>query len=124
MHNVLLTAGMGGFVAKLADFGTALRIPTNQLLTESVGTSGYTAPEVISGGYDLSADIFSLGILQWETLQPYDQKKENPLCGRPEEDVAEDVRRLGHYVMLSYSDLSYVVCDRYIMVCALPWTIA
>jgi serine/threonine protein kinase len=63
-------------VAKLADFGTSLPMPTRQLLTESVGTSGYTAPEVMTGeGYDLSADVFSLGVLQWETLQPFDRSR-------------------------------------------------
>jgi serine/threonine protein kinase len=83
---------MGGFVAKLADFGTSLPMPTRQLLTESVGTSGYTAPEVMTGeGYDLSADVFSLGVLQWETLQPFDQKQTNPLCGKDPQDTAEDI---------------------------------
>ena len=81
-HNVLLTCGMGGFVAKLADFGTAIGVPSTQLLSDPVGTSGYTAPEVMDGAYGLSADIFSLGILQWETLQPFDRRMDNPLCGK------------------------------------------
>lgn len=92
VHNILLSVGMGGFVAKLADFGTSLPMPTRQLLTESVGTSGYTAPEVMTGeGYDVSADVFSLGILQWETLQPFDKKLPNPLCGKDPEHAAEEV---------------------------------
>lgn len=82
-HNVLLTSGIGGYEAKLADFGTAVRIPNGRMLNEAVGTSGYTAPEVSNpGNYDFKADIFSMAILQWETLQPYDRREENPLCGQ------------------------------------------
>jgi serine/threonine protein kinase len=87
-HNVLVTSGVGGYVAKIADFGTALHISKGRKLTESVGTLGYTAPEVISQhpSYDTSADIFSLAILMWDTLQPRDGRLENPLtCLSPEE---------------------------------------
>ena len=66
-------------------------MPSVQKLSESVGTSGYTAPEVIEGAYGLPADIFSFGILQWEALQPYGQRLENPLCGKDPEDTVYEV---------------------------------
>ena len=92
-HNVLLTSGIGGYEAKLADFGTAVRIPNGRMLNEAVGTSGYTAPEVSNpGNYDFKADIFSMAILQWETLQPYDRREENPLCGQDLSACADMVR--------------------------------
>lgn len=87
-HNVLVTSGVGGYVAKIADFGTALHISKGRKLTEPVGTLGYTAPEVIDQhpSYDTSADIFSMAVLMWDTLQPQDQRVENPLtCLSPEE---------------------------------------
>lgn len=92
VHNILISCGVGGYVAKIADFGTALRMTKGRKLTEAVGTSGYTAPEVTDpGSYDIKADIFSLGILMWETFQSYANKIENPLCGLTAESAVEKI---------------------------------
>lgn len=92
IHNILVSCGGGGYVAKIADFGTALHITKGRKLTEAVGTSGYTAPEVTDpGSYDISIDIFSFGILMWETIQPFDQRIDNPLCGYTSEQATEKV---------------------------------
>lgn len=37
-------------------------------LTSDVGTARYMAPEVLFGPYDKGADIYSFGVLLWETL--------------------------------------------------------
>jgi serine/threonine protein kinase len=91
-HNVLVSSGVGGYVAKIADFGTAIHLPKGRKLSEALGTSGYTAPEVLDQqpSYDISADIFSLAILMWDTLQPPLLRVDNPLTGlAPEEAPAK-----------------------------------
>ena len=55
-------------VAKVADLGEARLVETASTMT-SVGTYGYTAPEVIRGQrYDTKADIFSMAIVAVELL--------------------------------------------------------
>ena len=51
-------------VAKIADFGTTVKLPTEGggKLSDEVGTTGYTAPEVASPeGYDQAVDVFAFG---------------------------------------------------------------
>ncbi|CAM9494892.1 unnamed protein product, partial [Chrysoparadoxa australica] len=75
-----------GWNAKIGDFGTATELvaggmdaPAHQVLREEVGTSGWSAPEVFGGdGYGMPCDIFSFGVLCWETL---DDVRDNPLSG-------------------------------------------
>lgn len=63
----------GGDSIKLIDFGLATRLPRGQVLTNSVGTEGYSAPEVLAGrGYTEKADLWSLGAVVYFML-----------CGRP-----------------------------------------
>lgn len=88
---------MGGYVAKIADFGTSLHIPKGRKLAESIGTMGYTAPEVLEmpASYDISADIFSLAVIMWETLQPSDQRVDNPMTRLSPEEAPQKVLSLG-----------------------------
>lgn len=61
--NVLLTADRH---AAISDFGLATRFGMEH--SAGVGTYRYMAPEVLFGSYDERADIFSYGVLLWETL--------------------------------------------------------
>lgn len=97
-HNVLISSGGGGYMAKLCDFGSALYVKSPlDYPEETIGTSGYTAPEVLAPGkYSYPADIFSLAILQWETLALKHMKTSasqitNPLCGLDPEEVLEKI---------------------------------
>lgn len=93
-HNVLISFGYGGLIAKIADFGTAVPCDMNTILSEQVGTSGYTAPEVFyPGQYTKSADVFSFGMLQWETLNIslLGKDRVNPLCGKDPYDCVDMV---------------------------------
>lgn len=77
--------GAGGVTYKLSDFGTCIRVPASQMLTEQMGTSGYTAPEVFDPqSYGLAADVFSLAIMMWELF--YGHIHENPFTGVDPED--------------------------------------
>ncbi|KAG5192650.1 LISK family protein kinase [Tribonema minus] len=54
------------FNCKIADFGMARQIGTNMTI---VGTDAYMAPELMfDEPYDTSADMFSFGIVLWETI--------------------------------------------------------
>ncbi len=61
-ENVLVRKRKGGVTAKLADLGLS-RVVDGNTMTLARGTTFWMAPEVIfSGHYDISADIFSLGM--------------------------------------------------------------
>jgi serine/threonine-protein kinase SRK2 len=65
LENVLVTYQDSCMVAKLSDFGYS-KHTKHSTARSSVGTAGYTAPEVIIGGiaYDAPAtDIWSLGVM-------------------------------------------------------------
>jgi len=59
-------------VLKVADFGLSALCPPGSELRGVVGTVPYLAPQVITGRYDVSADIWSCGVLAYLLL-----------CGHP-----------------------------------------
>ncbi|CAM9703065.1 unnamed protein product, partial [Ectocarpus sp. 4 AP-2014] len=82
-----------GWEAKLGDLGSAALIPLEgqAALTEEIGTSGWTAPEVCEGrGYGTPADVFSLGVLIWDAFVC--GALENPMCGRSGDQLAGRLR--------------------------------
>jgi len=61
------TASGPQLVVKVADFGLARVQDTQKTMTGGIGTSQYTAPEVLrSERYDSKVDVFSFGIILWE----------------------------------------------------------
>ena len=90
-HNILLgphdhtvngdsRPGAAWEVAKIADFGTAVKLAPDQKLYEEVGTTGYTAPEIMSPeGYDGAVDVFAFSVLIWELFKSRDAR--NPMVG-------------------------------------------
>lgn len=92
--------GAGGVTCKLSDFGTCIRVPSSQMLTEQMGTSGYTAPEVFDPqAYALPADVFSLAIIMWEVF--YSHLHENPFTGLAPEDYVALVRHNAFFTSCS-----------------------
>ncbi|CAB1098807.1 unnamed protein product [Ectocarpus sp. CCAP 1310/34] len=82
-----------GWEAKLGDLGSAALIPLKgqAALTEEIGTSGWTAPEVCEGrGYGTPADVFSLGVLIWDAFVC--GALENPMCGRSGDQLTGELR--------------------------------
>ena len=60
---------------KVADLGLSrfidaktVKRESHNRLTKEVGTPAYWAPEVLTGEYGLSADVYSLGIITFEML--------------------------------------------------------
>ena len=84
--------------AKLCDFGTCLKIEfkteedrvfdwLDKIEDEIVGTSGYTAPEVLSKAnisYGYSSDLYSFGIICWETTS---SDRNNPYKGKEPDKI-------------------------------------
>ncbi|KAJ0392639.1 hypothetical protein P43SY_004704 [Pythium insidiosum] len=69
-ENVLLSAEHG---VKLCDFGFARQLSgANEQATDSCGTPGYAAPEILDGKpYGVEVDVFSLGVVTYIMLCGY-----------------------------------------------------
>lgn len=91
-HNILVQLSdnsndqQRSLVVKLADFGSACKLVANSVPKDNpiVGTSGYTAPEIYSGGeYGTPSDIFSFAIITWELFlrSTSCSLRRNPLSG-------------------------------------------
>ena len=65
-QNILLRSGTDGV---LTDFGVAYAVEsTGRTSTMTAGTSGYMAPEVTSGRFDNTIDIYSAGVVLYKML--------------------------------------------------------
>ncbi|XP_054164687.1 cyclin-dependent kinase 2-like [Oppia nitens] len=53
----------GGHFVKLADFGSAIDHSSDSCHSLNVGTTMYSAPEILVGHYNTSADIYSMAII-------------------------------------------------------------
>lgn len=53
---------------KLIDFGLSRHFEPNETLQSQVGTPYFTAPEVLTGSYDCSCDLWSLGVMLYLLL--------------------------------------------------------
>jgi serine/threonine protein kinase len=67
-------------------------MPNLPFLTEAVGTSGYTAPEMFDPQrYSFPADVFSAAVVGWEIMSR--RKPDNPLCGHDPDVYVQLVSR-------------------------------
>ncbi|KAK9082167.1 hypothetical protein Syun_031328 [Stephania yunnanensis] len=67
-ENILLATRAVSSPIKLADFGLATYIKPGQSLHGTVGSPFYIAPEVLSGGYNQAADVWSSGVILYILL--------------------------------------------------------
>lgn len=92
-HNILLGVSYpdGHTICKIADLGTAVKLKTSSdLLTEQIGTTGYSAPEIFSTkGYSFPVDVFACGVLFWELLGTSRAMRDNVLMGRDPYEAVE-----------------------------------
>ncbi|CAM8885417.1 unnamed protein product [Rhodiola kirilowii] len=66
-ENILLASTSSSSI-KLADFGLATYIYPGQRLYGTVGSPFYIAPEVLAGGYNQAADVWSAGVILYILL--------------------------------------------------------
>jgi calcium-dependent protein kinase len=76
---------------KLIDFGLACKCSKDQVLTTKAGTPYYVAPQVLSGKYDMAADMWSLGVILYVVLCGYP-----PFYGDTDAEILAKVR-LGNF---------------------------
>jgi calcium/calmodulin-dependent protein kinase I len=71
-ENLLLTSHSNDREIKIADFGFAKRVSSEQCLLTQCGTPGYVAPEILHGvPYGTKADMWSLGVITYILLGGY-----------------------------------------------------
>lgn len=67
---------------KVGDYGLCKSLSSGQKLTKRVGTVHYMAPEIGSGVYDKSIDIYACGVMLYEMLTgklPFDGESDNEI---------------------------------------------
>jgi serine/threonine protein kinase/class 3 adenylate cyclase len=136
-QNIMLRAGTDGV---LTDFGVAYAVEsTGRSSTLTAGTSGYIAPEVTSGRFDNTIDIYSAGVVLYKmlggefpmdlsTLQPSvfpDFKKiiERAIAPRSKRygqagEMLEDIQRIGAKVIAPTIQSVAQAGEERILVCA------
>ncbi|KAF3448477.1 hypothetical protein FNV43_RR09190 [Rhamnella rubrinervis] len=67
-ENILLATASSSSPIKLADFGLATYCRPGQKLHGTVGSPFYIAPEVLMGGYNQTADVWSAGVILYILL--------------------------------------------------------
>ncbi|XP_073012522.1 calcium-dependent protein kinase 26 [Typha latifolia] len=86
-ENILLATKSLSSPIKLADFGLATYITPGQNLSGTVGSPFYIAPEVLAGGYNEAADVWSAGVILYILLSGMP-----PFWGKTKSRIFESVR--------------------------------
>ncbi|KAI3704894.1 hypothetical protein L1987_75123 [Smallanthus sonchifolius] len=86
-ENILLATKASSSQIKLADFGLATYINPGQRLHGTVGSPFYIAPEVLAGGYNQSADVWSAGVILYILLSG-----KPPFWGKTKSRIFDAVR--------------------------------
>lgn len=87
-ENLLLVSQESDTDVKISDFGYAKKVLFENALRTQCGTEGYVAPEILSHkpAYDVSCDIWSLGVILYIVLGGY-----RPFRGNSD-DVMKQIR--------------------------------
>jgi len=72
---------------KIIDFGLSCVFDDGQVLTSKAGTPYYVAPQVLSGKYDMSCDVWSCGVIMYVLLCGYP-----PFYGETDKEILTKVR--------------------------------
>ncbi|GFZ06983.1 phosphoenolpyruvate carboxylase-related kinase 1 [Actinidia rufa] len=86
-ENILLATKSFSSHIKLADFGLATYIKPGQNLHGTVGSPFYIAPEVLAGGYNQAADVWSAGVILYILLSGMP-----PFWGKTKSKIFDAVR--------------------------------
>ncbi|VFQ80583.1 unnamed protein product [Cuscuta campestris] len=86
-ENILLATRASSSPIKLADFGLATFIKPGESLRGTVGSPFYIAPEVLKGGYNEAADIWSAGVILYILLSGMP-----PFWGKTKSKIFDAVR--------------------------------
>ncbi|KAJ6791231.1 calcium-dependent protein kinase 19 [Iris pallida] len=86
-ENILLANKSSSSPIKLADFGLATYIKPGKSLYGTVGSPFYIAPEVLAGGYNEAADVWSAGVILYILLSGMP-----PFWGNTKSRIFESVR--------------------------------
>lgn len=86
-ENILLATKSSSSPIKLADFGLATYIRPGQYLYGTVGSPFYIAPEVLAGGYNQAADVWSAGVILYILLSGVP-----PFWGKTKSKIFDAVR--------------------------------
>ncbi|CAN8312076.1 unnamed protein product [Cochlearia groenlandica] len=86
-ENILMATTSSSSPIKLADFGLATYIKSGEKLNGTVGSPFYIAPEVLSGGYNEAADIWSTGVILYILLSGVP-----PFWGKTKSKIFDAVR--------------------------------
>lgn len=89
-ENILLATTDSSSPIKLADFGLATYIRPGQSLHGTVGSPFYIAPEVLAGGYNQAADVWSAGVILYILLSG-----KPPFWGKTKSRIFDAVRAAG-----------------------------
>lgn len=89
-ENILLSTRESSSQIKLADFGLATYINPGQSLHGTVGSPFYIAPEVLAGGYNQAADVWSAGVILYILLSG-----KPPFWGKTKSRIFDAVRAAG-----------------------------
>eukprot|EP00438_Fugacium_kawagutii_P030375 Skav226472 [mRNA] locus=scaffold4441:25779:38350:- [translate_table: standard] len=73
---------------KIIDFGLSKCFELNQPMSTKAGTPYYVAPQVLSGKYDCTCDIWSCGVIMYTMLCGYP-----PFYGKTDQEVLSKVRK-------------------------------
>ncbi|KAK2994827.1 hypothetical protein RJ640_018809 [Escallonia rubra] len=89
-ENILLATRSSSSPIKLADFGLATYIKPGQNLYGTVGSPFYISPEVLAGGYNQAADVWSAGVILYILLSGTP-----PFWGKTKSKIFKAVRAAG-----------------------------
>lgn len=96
--NIFINQTENNYIAKIGDFGLATTHYESKKHTNNCGTLLYAAPEQInSTEYDNRTDIYSLGLILVEILNPFYTDMERSICfekikiGRIPKDIKEKI---------------------------------